>query len=404
MIALAELGSIPENRFFQVAGRLEQCIFSSELASQDKEGERQFQFRTIEETLAPFQVRKNLIEIAYESERHTVTCVSFASREIEIQVRNFVWSSYPYFRPILAQWMIELIKNRGNVLDHILMSRAVNALAVNGATDIGYTFRELIPTLEENFATQSGVKYLTAFVEYLMKESTCRGSVEELLLHWCRRRDSYLWQVPYRLYGEEKEWRFQNEVPISLSERLEKDVGGKKLSLYRSDRGYLLIPAHGDERVATLLIEQVADLFARCKHVQERNQFGIYFLSLFRWDYLTDFSNTPRMIFLHSLGQKELREKILPLFQYAWRKSLLRSAMIEILACHFREINQFNASWEYLKKPFLFLAFTGKKFDYDNTYDALKKCTRMQEATPVAEGLMTFLSNELEARCRKFAD
>ena len=125
---------------------------------------------------------------------------------------------------------------------------------------------------------------------------------------------------------------------------------------------------------------------------------AVYFLVLFRWDYLTDFSAAPDLSFLQGFHDKKTRSNLLPIFAFIWRYVELRNTMRQVLASHFAELNANAASAAYLEKPFEFLAFTGNRIDFQNTIKLLKDCAGQKNAQPVAEHLICHLTRALQQR------
>ena len=172
----------------------------------------------------------------------------------------------------------------------------------------------------------------------------------------------------------------------------------KAIAWLSEDRAYFLYPAHEDVVTAELLSEKIAALFLAQTKQATRYQTAEFFLMLLRWDYLTDRADAPELLFLRGLRKKAVREKILPLFRFIWRYAELRRMMARVLTAHLAEIAENHASYEYLERPFRYLAFTGDRNDYYNAIYFLRECAKDPDAKPAAEDLERCLSDYLQSR------
>lgn len=395
LITLATFQMVPEAVFHELAqslcGRL-----SAQASTEGKETPAIFQ--TAEDLLTPFQIQYVDDLAVQDPHALKLLCLAFRSQDEAMQVREQIWLAYPQLRGTLTQWLLDLRQQTGTAAGRRIGYAAMQGLACYASLDLAYARDTLAPCLERNCTAQADVKYLVVFFKQLMQWEHSRKLADILLCCWCERRGNLLWQIPYRLYGQGKNWKFQDEVPRILWAHLKRDLSQRMASILKEDRGYLVRPAHENTQVAELLAEGLAKCFSECRDFGGRYYVAAYFLTLLRWDYLTDFSEEPNMVFLRCLHKKKTRTALLPIFQLVWQRVELRGIARQILECHMREINMQGAPCAYLEKSFEYLAFTGRSADYNNTFYLLKQCAQREDVRPVAQHLLDFLAQCLKKR------
>lgn len=398
LITLATFQMVPEAVFHELAQGLRDRLTAQ---AGVEEQEAPAAFWTAEELLAPFQIQYIDDPAVQDPNALRSLCLVFRDQNDAGQIRKQIWRDYPQLRGTLTRWLLGLRRRTAAAVDRRMGYAAMQGLACYASLDQAYARDTLAPFLEQDCTAQADVKYLAVFFKQLMQWEDSGRLADLLLCRWCERRNGILWQVPYRLCGQDGDWEFQNRAPRVLETHLKWDLLQQTASFldwYKRDRGYLLRPAHENARAAELLAEGLARCFAESGDHGGRRRAAIYFLALFRWDYLTDFSDEPNLVFLGCLHQKKTRAALLPLFQFIWQSEELRGTARQVLECHMREIGLYGAPCAYLEKPFEYLAFTGKKTDYNNTLYLLKKCARQEDARPAAQYLIDHLTARLQGR------
>lgn len=401
LLVLSSLESVQENLFHEILLDLSQRLRCVPEPSENPVSGALAYLQTADELLAPFPIQRETLPLMYGNAKLSLRCLAFCDGQLPGQVRRLAWRMYPQLRPVLIEWLLDFQTQTDSASGRTLAYAAIRGLGIYASLDSEYACHHIIPRLENNCTTQAAVKYLVMFVKQFMQEKSCWVVVDELLHRWCGRSSEFFWQIPYQLYSGEEQMRFCEEIPDILRRHLQQDYDGLRRSnfgWYGKDRGYFLYPAHRNHASAALLAKEIAHCFFDCKTNQDRYQMSVYFLVLFRWDYLTDFSSTPELGFLRGLHDKETRSFLLPVFRFVWRYVELRDTTRQILECHFTEINANGASGAYLERPFEFLAFTGNRIDYENTIKLLKDCARRPDAGPTARHLIDYLSGILHQR------
>lgn len=401
LLVLASLESVQENLFHEMLLSISQMLQRGPAPSEKEASDALAYLQTADELLAPFSIRRETLPLIYGSAKLSLQCLVFCDGQIPGQVRRLAWQMYPQLRPILTKWLLDFQTRADSAAGRALAHAAIRGLAVYASLDAAYACHHIIPQLENSCTTQADVRYLVTFIRQFMQAENCRMIADELLRRWCGKPGRFFWQIPYQLYSDKEQLRFCADVPDALRKRLQQDCNGLRHSnpgWHTQDRGYFLYPAHRNRASAALLAKEIAQCFSACKTIPDRYQMAVYFLVLFRWDYLTDFSSTPELSFLRSLHDKEARSFLLPVFQFIWRYVELRNTIRQVLECHFAELNSNDASGAYLERPFEFLAFTGNRIDYENTIKLLKDCARREDARPVSGHLIDYLSGILQQR------
>jgi len=401
LLVLASLESVQENLFYEIIQLLSERLKRGTESSEDEKSGTLAYLQTADDLLAPFSIQRKMIPFTYGNAELNFQYLAFSDGQIPDQARRWAWQMYPQLRPVLTGWLLDFQTRTASASDRALAYAAIRGLAVYASLDVEYACHSIIPLLESRCTAQADIKYLATFMRQFMQAGDCQMVGDELLCRWCGKQNPFLWQVPYQLYSREGQWRFCVDVPMVLKEHLRRDcdgLGRPDSQWYGQSRGYFLYPAHRNNASAILLARETAQCFSDCKGLEERYQMAVYFLVLFRWDYLTDFSSAPELIFLRSLHDKETRSALLPVFQFIWRHTELRDAMRQVLECHFAEINTNGASASYLERPFEFLAFTRNRIDYQNTIKLLSDCAKQKDAQPVAARLVSYLTGILQQR------
>jgi len=400
LLALASLESVQENLFYEIALHLSKKLKGGTEPSESEKTGALAYLQTVDELLAPFPIQRKALSSLYGDAELDLQYLAFCDGQIPDRVRNWAWRMYPQLRPILTDWLLDFQTRTAGAAGRALAHAAVRGLAVYASLDAEYACHHIIPLLEDRCTTQADIKYLVTFARQFIQAADCRMVGDELLRRWCG-KSKFFWQVPYQLYSDKARLRFCENVPGALRKRLQQDCGGLGRSdpeWYGQNRGYFLYPAHRNSASASLLAKEIAGCFSDCKTLQDRYQTAVYFLVLFRWDYLTDFSSAPELCFLKCFHDKETRDALLPVFQFIWRHVELRDAMRQVLECHFAEIGAKGATASYLERPFEFLAFTRNRIDYQNTLKLLKDCAKQRDAQAAASHLMNHLTGIFQQR------
>lgn len=401
LLILATFESVQESCFCEMIPLLSEKLRRGKDAPESESSGVLAYLQTAGELLVPFEIQKETLSMKYGRAELSLRCLAFADRQVPDQVRRWTWEMYPQLRPVLTDWLLSFQNNTASAAGRALGYEAIRGLAVYASLDVEYACHHIIPLLESSCTAQADVKYLLAFFRQFMQAEDCRLAGDEVLCRWCGRQDRFFWQLPYQLYSSKEDWRFCQDVPSALRKRLQQDYRGLVClapEWYGQSRGYFLYPAHENPSAAALLARELSQCFSECSTHQERYQMAVYFLVLFRWDYLTDFSPAPELSFLRSFHDKKARHDLLPIFAFIWRHIELRNTLRQVLTNHFAEINANAASAAYLEKPFEFLAFTGNRIDFENTIQMLKGCAGHKDAKPAAEHLIRHLTGVLQQR------
>lgn len=399
LITLASLQIVPESIFHEAVQDL--CVRLARAKSGEDQGLPD-RFLTAEQLLQPFLLQRQTAVLSYGSIQVDLRCLAFQQEDLSTEIRQQIWQNYSQIRPLLIEWLFALRSWTSDAARRTVSYTAMQCLASYAAFDLAYARGKILPFWEQHCTAQSDVKYLVVFLGQFMQWESCRAMADDLLCRWCRRR-GLLWQVAYRLYGQTGDWQFQRLVPEALQREIEADLSASGATgWYRQDRGWLLFPAHQNAETAVLLAQQLGRFFSAGKNRLDCRHRAVYFLSLLRWDYLTDFSDQPELVFLRCFHWKPARESLLPLVGFLWKYVDLRRAAQQILTSHMAELGANGASCAYLEKPFAYLAFTGYESDYKNTMRLLDACASTEEAQPAARHLQAYLAADLKRRTVAF--
>ena len=340
-----------------------------------------------------------------------------------------IWKEQRQLRKITLKWLFSLREREETFAERLTADMSMLSLTRLCSLDVAYAKEAVFPMLEQTFTNQRDIPYLVDFFQSFMRmDEACQKTANRILRRWSR--DDLLWQVPYRLYGQARmsgEWDFQERTPSALYEKLESDIdAGKRgdvVEWFQRNRGHYLLPIHrtreealtlrelrlneaaekiNDEAternehsraLAALLIQQTGQVFASNRGHTNRRWATLFFLSLLRWDYLTDYSSKPQLVFLRCLQRKTLREQLLPMFQAICRPPFL-DATAQILSSHMTEIQGHDDAYRNLEKSMLTLG----KADYSGASALLRACGRDEDAAPVAARLRQALRQSREKK------
>lgn len=401
LLTLAVLESVHESSFFEVSSSLAVHLRQVTGSGEDEQSSVLAYLQTADELLSPFSLQRNDLPFTYGSAVLSFSGLSFCDEQLPGKVRSLAWRMYPQLRPVLVDWLLDFQTRVVTAVDRAMCYAAIRGLARCAALDVEYACRVVIPRLVEQCTRQADVKYLTAFFMEFMQVESCRAAADEVLRRWCGKNSRFLWQVPYQLYSDTGQWSFCEYVPLALRKRIECDfagLGSSEEEQNQQNRGYFLYPAHSNSAAAALLTKEISKIFSERKPYLARCEAALYFLLLFHWDYLTDFSSTPRLCFLYGFHNKDTRTSLLPILGFILGNFTLRNIMRQVLEKHFAELAAYDAPVSYLERPIEFLAFTKRPIDYQNTIRLLKECSKNEKARPVAEHLICHLTGIIRQR------
>lgn len=360
-----------------------------------------------------------------------IVWVGFQDATLADWVRALIWKGQRQLRKVVLKWLFGLRERTDTFPECLTADMSMLSLTRLCSLDLAYAKETVFPMLEQAFTRQRDIKYLVAFFQSFMRmDEACQKVANQILRRWSGY--DLLWQVPYRLYGQAHisgEWSFQEKIPDALYEKMEADIDkGKRGDIaawFQQNRGHYLLPIHRKREEAltlqktdleeamelnghseearernehsrtlsSLLVQQTGRLFAAGRSRSDRECAALFFLSLFRWDYLTDYSSKPQLVFLRCLQRKTLREQLLPMFQSVCRPPFLY-ATAQILSSHMTEIQEHEDAYRNLEKSMLILG----KADYSSVMSLLRACEQNTDAAPVAARLRKALRQSREKR------
>ena len=141
---------------------------------------------------------------------------------------------------------------------------------------------------------------------------------------------------------------------------------------HRISKGYLLVPARINPAAAHMLAAVLAEIFSKAGTKPEKGEIVIYFLSLFREDYLYTNPQHRKMLFIDLCNQREERHLLEGILVFAWRDIRYRNVMARIFLQHLGDMKK-TADWEYMQWFFKTLGFTGRERDHYNMRYTLER-------------------------------
>ncbi len=365
MIVLTMVEIVPENIYIDVSRALQNHLnlYSSKEADDTSDTINQDFYHPINYFLEILSAKKVAATMYTIAGKISINCIKFSDENIASTIRTKIWNDYIYFREPILDWLFDILTTN---IKGKLEYQIIKALAEVSKLNISFAMENIIQRIAKLNHGES-IKYLSNILEYLIKDSDYAWNIEELLMNWLRNRKTILWRVSYQLYNEKFCEEYVNLLQNKLEEIIDEDLNeyfnlmkSRDIEIPFSSKGFLIYPARNNKAAQTFLIQNLNRLY-NCKEIR-RKDFISYFLVLFRNDFYLEFSKNYHLLFAEEDNQSDLREILV----YVWQHKSYRTYLNIILKAYLEEIEKNKFSWEYMKRFFLTIAFTGSKSDFEN--------------------------------------
>lgn len=394
-LSVAFLECVPDFLWIDINKKLFDCLFEEGAENRPVFGWEQG-FMDLDKKLellhmitVPAQCRTNLGKVEAK-------CMIYFSDKIRDQIEKTIWGQDYFLRKKILSWLISL-KNDEKI-STTMAYQVVTALCRISLYDWSIFQTEVFyPLLLKK--GQQNRNYLVKILSYNLKKSSYKPLLDQQIQEWIWKKDVFLWEIAYRLYGINKAYKFNREIKEQMKQYLKEDLEwrciGDGLFHPKWNPKVDIYPAYFNKEFEKLILQILLEFYKGCRTYNQKEQFQDYFIWLLTNDYKMEGYPCYQLIFLDVLNDKEIRLEVREMYWELWRNYRVRNVWIQIIQKHFIELERYRKSWEYAQYFFKMIAFTGKANDYHMVLDVL---SNMKYSRRISGEVQAYLSELLKKR------
>lgn len=294
------LETVPEHLLSSLCQQLERWI--SRLSGGGGKTEKtDTGYASLKEILALIKAEKIDAQLRREGTAVPIRCVVFTDPSYPEWIRREIWADYFELREAVTGWLMELKDDPAVNVIYYQVVKGISELAV---LDCVYAVEKFIDPVDKPWRADR-IGYIVKVLGTLRKSTQHKEYVEHLLCTWLKSREPY-WRIAYQMYDPSvcTQW-YEKLLHDKLSEEIRHDVDAlreEENEQHRISKGYLLVPARINLAAAHMLAAVLEEIFSKAGTKPEKGEIVIYFLSLFREDYL--YTNPQHRKMLFSIGDR----------------------------------------------------------------------------------------------------
>lgn len=393
MVSVAFLECVPDFLWIDINGSLIEFL-------DVEEGERVLSsvngFMSLDKRLEFMHMASVPAECRTRFGKVEAKCIVYFSERIRETIEKTIWSQDYFLRKKILAWLMSIKKNEK--ISFTMGYQIVMALSRISVYDWSFFQMEVFETLLLEQGNQNR-NYLVKILAYVLKNSPYKRLLDQEIQEWIAKRDMFLWEIAYRLYGINKEYKFHGNIKEQFKQYLRNDLKwrclGDGVLRSRWNPKVDFYPAYFNAEFMKLVLQTLAELHQECKTYRQKELFMDYFIWLLTNDYKMEGHPFYRLMFLDALNEKEIRILAREMYWESWEIYKTQNVWIQILQKHFIELERYRKSWDYAKSFFQTVAFTGKESSYHCIWNSL---SNMQYAGKTTEEIRGFLSDLLQKR------
>ena len=393
-ICVAFLKNVPDFLWGDIEKKFEELL-SKENGDSDfiKEGEV---FVGLDDKLALIHMALVPAECKTYLGKVETKCIVYFNDKIRDRVQKTIWEQDYSLRDRIVSWLTRL--KQDEKIGITMGYQIASAFAWISVHDWMFfqdrVFRPLL--LERGNRNRN---YLVNILSHTLKNNSYQAQLDQMIQSWISNKDTFLWEISYRLYEVNGKYAFNDRVRETLTLYFRRDWKWRCLGggVYHPKRNPKvdLYPACFNEKLREWVMLILNGFYESCDTFAKKDLLADYFIWLLTEDYKMEGYPKYQLIFLSALERKEIRLKIRKMYWEFWGKYKVRSIWAQILENHFIELERFNQSWDYTKPFFRTIAFTGNPEDYDMVQNSL---SNMRRSRKIAKSVKQYLKNLLEKR------
>lgn len=400
LIVLCVLTIVPDNHFITLVNELKKCWGQST-------GE---EIRTVSPYLSTQDIlklgaEKVVVSFYDESGKSEINCYHLKNTVIADGVKQIIWVDYPVIRNYVLQWMFQIV--RMNVFRNLILNQVGEAFQELALKDYNFTKMQIINVFMKR-GKSDDYYFLRKIMEKFLESDIYKKNAIHLMKHWCASGNQKQRNMVYSLYKKGRDDAAAESIQKSLIDIIEKELcngkilfdetGGVADVLFSQTRNINFRTLQENCDAAVLYVQALIEIFDTCTNFQKK-VFGFYFCHIFLLDFFYEGYPRYQMMFISMMKEKEIRELLLPLYHYVWRKKVYRHVLEETLNYYLEQLGEKGYDWTYTKAFFRSLSFTGEKTDFDNTVKMLNKME--QKGNLVAKQICMYLQSLLKQRMKE---
>lgn len=373
---------VPVACLYPMARELKEHVKGFDVDSEKEPEKKADTLLALEDVLYILGAKKVTATVKSEAGEMKVQCITLQEYDLMSETAAIVWENYPGIRESLIQWLLSISKVRE--YRQMILYQITEALADLAAVDFAYTKNHIISRFVRDTG-QDSFYFLKAILQNCLKSQVYRQNAETLLCHWCKLdNNDFLWKVALALVDFENDYRFCDSVRERLAFMVEGELkegialeAESVIYIFKEESKIPFQILQENRAASTMYLEILAEQFHACGRVREELRFACYFGMLMWQDYMAEGYPSYRSLFIDSVNQKEIREKMGVLLCSIWKRQTFRTMWMEpVLGMYIKEYDDQHKSWFYMKRFLRLLAFTGREADYHYMQKMLKRIGR----------------------------
>ncbi len=353
LISLTALEIIPENKLYYIVN----LLFNRFTKDTDMEGTASDVWK--EKMILPFEdlldtIGARRVEAVQKSNAGDIpiSCMAFENAE-EIQwLCRALWNNYPQYREVIVNWLFDLKDDP--LIKGLISFQIAGGMSRFAKVDFNYANDYIIGRLASK-KQYDDLKYLVIILNDLKEQYS--KNIDCLLCYWLN-NDTVLWQVGYRMYAKGQDFDYLTLVERKIKGIIEADMKPEIMKYpdlagwFSASRNDIVIPAHFQTKLAELMIRTLSLAFSKCKSFDEQKIAALYFLILFREDFLCAHRPYHELIFIRAFNH-ETKKDISALVLFIWARTFFQLLPMRIVTWRkvqlkrLRDMNHFG-SRQYL--------------------------------------------------------
>ncbi len=394
---------VPVACLYPMVGELKEHVKAFDADTEKDTEKKADTLLALEDVLYILGAKKVTATVKSEAGEMKVQCITLQKYDLMSETAAIVWENYPGIRESLIQWLLSI--SRVKEYRQMILYQITEALADLAAVDFAYAKNHIISRFVRD-TSQDSLYFLKAILHNCLKSQVYRQNAETLLCHWCKLdNNDFLWKVALALVDFEADYRFCDSVRKRLAfmvkEELEEGIALEAESVIYIFKEESKIPFQilQENRAASIMyLEILTEQFHACGRVREELRFACYFGMLMWQDYMAEGYPSYRSLFIDSVNQKDICEKMGALLCTIWKRQTFRTMWMEpVLGMYIKEYHDQHKSWFYMKRFLRLLAFTGRETDYRYMQKMLKRIGR-DYGDAIPKEMQVYLSELLNKR------
>ncbi len=378
-------GALPRGALTQAAKALQEMLPAHWDGETQARVERRGAYTSQEAILANLGAETGDMDVWGPYGRASAPGVILSDGDMRERIRSCLWFSYPLLRKPVVFWLIAYTREK----DLLLADSASQALGELALMDMSFAQRDIIP---EMIARHCPTRALSIAVSVLYDNPASHPAAEAMYKNWSQ---SALWRVPILSFAHAPDPAREGYARDAFYHRIKlwvrgADVEGEE---FRGDVAFLAQVLLYKRALQMPLAKGFNDLF--CERGERDYEVASLFLLMLAECYLRVDVQKGRLPFVAVCEEDEHKPELMALMRPIYRQivgnSRLLGLMWNVLRAYIAELDAFGMPPEQLFRFFRSIAFTGRRYDWDQISAFLRRRIETHKPSATAQRIYTWL-------------